>query len=297
MNLKAMFLGLACLGLIQTAGAQQVLEGTLKKVAEQKAVYLGFRESAQPFTYVDAGGQVRGYSWDLCLKVVDAIKQRLEMPGLEILPVPVTVTTRTLMLSTGVIDLDCTSAPNTLIAQKHVAFGVTSYVASLKVLVRKDSGIKTLADLGGKSVISPAGVDAERYLKSAPSLRGVDMSYILGRGGAETFRTFESGGAAAMVLDEASMAVFLAQSPNKDQYMMLDQSLAFEPQAMAMRLGDAGLKQLVDEVLRGLMTSGEINQIYDNWFVSPIPPTGLNLDLPMDSLLKGMIQNPSDRGV
>jgi len=42
--------------------------------------------------------------------------------------------------------------------------------------------------------------------------------------------------------------------------------------------------------------SGEINQIYDKWFLKPIPPKGLNLNVPMSEQFKKVIANPTDSG-
>ncbi len=64
-----------------------------------------------------------------------------------------------------------------------------------------------------------------------------------------------------------------------------------------MRRNDPGFKSLVDSTLVDLMRSGEINRLYERWFLSPIPPSGKSLDLPMSDLLKQLVQTPNDRGI
>jgi glutamate/aspartate transport system substrate-binding protein len=44
------------------------------------------------------------------------------------------------------------------------------------------------------------------------------------------------------------------------------------------------------------MKSGEINKIYAKWFMSPIPPKNINLNIPMSEQLKAAIAKPTDSG-
>jgi glutamate/aspartate transport system substrate-binding protein len=62
-----------------------------------------------------------------------------------------------------------------------------------------------------------------------------------------------------------------------------------------MRRGDPHLKKVVDDSIKSLFVSGEINSIYDKWFNQPIPPKGLNLKLPMSTELKTIIAHPKDQ--
>ena len=62
-------------------------------------------------------------------------------------------------------------------------------------------------------------------------------------------------------------------------------------------LDDPQFKKLVDDVIVGLMQSGELGRLYDKWFTKPIPPNGINLQMPMSDLLKAAIANPNDRPV
>ena len=62
-----------------------------------------------------------------------------------------------------------------------------------------------------------------------------------------------------------------------------------------MRRGDPHLKKVVDDSIKSLFVSGEINAIYDKWFTQPIPPKGLNLKFPMSAELKTIIAHPNDQ--
>jgi glutamate/aspartate transport system substrate-binding protein len=42
--------------------------------------------------------------------------------------------------------------------------------------------------------------------------------------------------------------------------------------------------------------SGQINGIYEKWFLKPIPPRGVNLNIPMTDQFKKVVTNPTDSG-
>jgi glutamate/aspartate transport system substrate-binding protein len=92
--------------------AAQELTGTLKKVKETGTFTIGFRESSIPFSYLDDKQQPIGYAMDLCMKVVDAVKADLKMPGLKLNLQPVTSSNRIPLLQNGTIDMECGSTTN-----------------------------------------------------------------------------------------------------------------------------------------------------------------------------------------
>ena len=61
------------------------------------------------------------------------------------------------------------------------------------------------------------------------------------------------------------------------------------------RKDDQPFKALVDETLARLMRSGEFERLYKRWFESPIPPKGINVQLPMSDALKRDIREPNDK--
>jgi glutamate/aspartate transport system substrate-binding protein len=63
---------------------------------------------------------------------------------------------------------------------------------------------------------------------------------------------------------------------------------------MMMNKGDDKLKKLVDATIaKAESTEGE--NIYKKWFQSPIPPKGLNLDLPLSEDMKALFKSPNDK--
>lgn len=117
---------------------------------------LGYRDSSIPFSYIaDTPNQPVGYAHDLQLKVVEALKQKLEMPDLKIRYNLVTSQNRIPLVSNGTVDLECGSTTNNQERQQQVAFSVGFFQVGSRLLTAKDSGIQDFADLKGKNWSPP----------------------------------------------------------------------------------------------------------------------------------------------
>ena len=282
---------------IALAANAQELTGTLKKIKDSGTVTIGNRESSIPFSYLDDKQQPVGYSMDLCNKVVDAIKAELKMPALKVAYNPVTSQNRITLMQNGTIDLECGSTTNSVDRQKQVSFGVTTFVTGIKMLVKADSGIKDLGQLNGKAVVTTTGTTSDALIKQNEKGKSIDVKNIYGKDHADSFLMVESGRAAAFVMDDVLLAGLIANAKNPKEFAIVGEALRVEPYGIMIRKDDPQFKALVDKTLTGLMKSGEINKIYDKWFMNPIPPKGINMNLPMSKELKDAIANPNDKGV
>jgi len=282
---------------LPAAQAQGVTAPTLDRIREHGAIYVGHREASIPFSYM-IGDEVVGYSADLCDRIVGAIRDKLGIPTLKVVQVPVTSFSRMLMLMTGTIDLECGSTTNTKIRQQRVAFSVTTFVSSVKTLVRKDVGIDRIADLAGKVVVTTSGTTTERLVKTVLAARNLPATRAkTASKHVESFSMVLSRQADAFVLDEPILAGLLANSPDAGKLKLLEDSFGFEPYGIGMRRDDPEFKKLVDDTLVGMMRSGELEKLYAKWFMSPIPPNNVNLQMPMSDMLRDLLRNPSDSGI
>ena len=277
--------------------ATPVMADTLQKIKETGTINVGHRESSIPFSYLDGNQKPVGYSMDLCNKVVEAVKKELKMPALVTKLTPVTSQTRIPLMTNGTIDLECGSTTNSLERQKQVAFGVTTFVSPVRMVVKADSGIKSLSDLNGKAVATTTGTTSDRYIKQNEKGQSIDVKNVYGKDHAESFLMVETGRASAFVMDEVLLAGFIASAKNPKDFALAGPALSTEPYGIMLRKDDPQFKALVDKTLTDLMKSGEINKIYAKWFTSPIPPKNVNLNLPMNAQLQEAIKNPNDKGI
>jgi glutamate/aspartate transport system substrate-binding protein len=277
--------------------AAQDLTGTLKKIKDTGTITIGHRESSIPFSYLDDKQQPVGYAMDLCMKIVDAVKAELKMPNLKVALQPVTSANRIPLMQNGTIDLECGSTTNSVERQKQVAFGPTYFVINVTAAVKKNSGIKTLAELNGKTISTTSGTTAVPLMKKYEKTSNVDVKEIYGKDHAESMQLLATDRSAAFVMDDILLAGQIANQQNPGEYFIIPESLRQEPYSMMLRRDDPQFKALVDRAVGQVMKSGEIDRIYAKWFTSPIPPRGINLNFPMTPPIKEAFANPNDRGV
>ena len=145
----------ATLGLGQARAEE--LTGTLKNIKETGAITLGYRDSSIPFSYLDDNQKPVGFAMDICYKIVDAVKKELKLDKLEVKLNPVTSATRIPLMANGTIDLECGSTTNNAERQKQVSFTNTHFLTASRYVFKKASGLKSIDDLKGKTVVSTAG--------------------------------------------------------------------------------------------------------------------------------------------
>ena len=290
-------LAVALAALVAAPAHAQALEGTLKKIKDTGTITIGHRESSIPFSYLDDKQQPVGYAMDLCAKVVDAVKAELKMPNLKVAYQPVTSANRIPLLQNGTVDIECGSTTNSVERQKQVSFGPTYFVINVTAAVKKNSGIKQLADLNGKTVSTTSGTTSVPLLKKYEKTANADVKEIYGKDHAESFLLLSQDRVAAFVMDDILLAGQIANSANPGDYVILPESLRTEPYSMMMRKDDPQFKALVDRTVGAVMKSGEIEKIYAKWFLSPIPPKGVNMNFPMTPAIKEAFANPNDKGV
>ncbi|PIA70193.1 amino acid ABC transporter substrate-binding protein [Ectopseudomonas toyotomiensis] len=272
------------------------LTGTLKKIKDSGTITLGHRDSSIPFSYFgDNSRQPIGYSHDLQLKVVEAIKQELGMPDLKVRYNLVTSQTRIPLVQNGTVDLECGSTTNNIERQQQVDFSVGIFEVGTRLLTKKTSGINDFEDLKGKNVVTTAGTTSERLIKSMNAEKKMGMNVISAKDHGESFLMLESNRAVAFMMDDALLAGEMAKAKKPDDWAVVGTPQSFEIYGCMVRKGDAGFKQVVDKAISATFASGEINDIYAKWFLQPVPPKGLNLSFPMSDELKKLIANPTDK--
>ena len=273
----------------------QELTGTLKNIKDTGAITLGFRDSSIPFSYLDDNQKPVGYAMDICMKIVDAVKKELKLDKLEVKLEPVTSSNRIPLLANGTIDLECGSTTNNAEREKQVAFTNTHFLTASRYVFKKSSNIASIDGLKGKSVVSTAGTTNIKQLTEANAARSLGANIIPAKDHAEAFLMVETDRAAAFVMDDILLASLVAGSKYPSLYVISKDAFSTpEPYGIMLRKDDPAFKKVVDAATAALYTSPEGQKLYDKWFMSKIPPKGLNLDTPISPELKAEFAKPSD---
>lgn len=275
--------------------AQAQESATLKKIKDTGSITLGHRESSIPFSYYDDKQQVIGYSHELMLKVVDGIKSELKLAKIDTRLMPVTSANRITLIQNGTVDIECGSTTNNLERQKQVGFSTTIFVIGTRLMTKKDSGIKDFPDLAGKNVVTTAGTTSERLIRKMNEDKKMGMNVISAKDHGEAFLTLETGRAVAFMMDDALLYGEMAKARKPADWIVTGTAQSKEAYGCMLRKDDAGFKKVVDAALTKALTSGDAEKIYSKWFLNPIPPKGLNLNMPLSDEMKAAFKAPNDK--
>ena len=265
----------------------------LKKAQATGVVKLGVRSDNGGLSYAISDGKYGGFHYELCTLVVQDLEKQLNRK-LEIQTVPVTSQGRLASVVNGDVDMECGVTTNNATRQKDVAFAVTTYVEEVRVAVKANSGINAVNQLAGKTVATVAGTTSVPLLRKQQR-GGADLKEATAKNDQQAFNMLASGQADAYAMDGQILAAFISSSKNPAAFKLLPEVLSVAPIDIMLPKDDAAFKKLVDAEMRRIIFSGEIHPIYQRWFTQPIPPRGINLELPMSYMLKESFRFPSDK--
>ncbi len=281
-----------CVGML---AAPAWAESTLDKVKASGTITLAYREASIPFSYLDDKAQPVGFGVDICDKVVDEIKKATGRADLKVQRQAVTSANRIPLVVNGTIDLECGSTTNNSDRAKQVAFAINYFYTGTRFLVKTDSGIKGLGDLSKKVLVSTTGTTNFKLLRDEIATKKLDIELIGAKDHAESALLVQTGRAAAFGMDDILLYGLRASAQNPAELSVVGDPIQVEPYAIMLRKDDPAFKKLVDGVLAAQMKSGEFERLYKKWFVSAIPPKGINLNATMGKELTDNLKALSDK--
>jgi glutamate/aspartate transport system substrate-binding protein len=282
--LSAAWLGAALLG--ATALPAQAQDGpTMKRIAGTKTFTIGHRDASVPLSYIGSDGKVQGYSIDICLKIADAAKEELKLDKLDLKFIPLTPQTRIPLLTAGTVDIICESSTHTIGRSRQVAFLSTTFLTGSKLLIRKDSGIKTLDDLNDKTLVATLGTTNEKAAQAE-----IDKKVIKLRGGeiikvkdhSQAMLNLDQGRADAYVSDDVVLYGLASAAKNPAEWEVVGPFFSFDPYGMMIARNNDDFRLLGDKTIAKLIQTGEMHKIYGKWFT----PGPTNINYPMSDQLK-----------
>lgn len=281
--------------LFPVAAFAQANEPTLSKIEKTGIVRIGHSAENFPFSYRRPDGTVTGYSTELCLEVVERLRQRLNKAELKVEFVERTPRNRVAMLRDGTFDIECVASTNNAERRKSVGFSYPHFITGTQFVSLKKSNLRTIADLAGHTVVATSGTTNIGQLNTINRERSLHIAVIPVETHKDAFQLVTEGRAAAFVMDGILLAAMVAKSANPDDYELSSDALGWpEPYGLMVRLEDTDFKKAVNDALVDIYASGSIEALYTKWFNSPVPPEGINMRLPMSAELKAAFDHPKD---
>lgn len=268
---------------------------TLGKIKSSGVITIGVRDSSVPLGYTLGGGKYVGFHTEMAENIANDIKKKLNMSNLEIKHQLITSQNRIPLVQNGTVDFECGSTTNNEARAKDVAFANTTYVEEVRIAVKKDSGIKSISDLKGKTVATTTGTTSVQTLRRNERAHNLDFNVVNGKDHADSFLLLESGRADAFVMDGSILAGNISRAKNPDQYAIVGEVLSVEPIACMLRKGDPEFKKVINDSIARQIRDGTLAKLYDKWFMQPIPPTNTKVGLPMGEATKQAWANPNDK--
>ena len=266
---------------------------TLAKIKERGAVNLGVRDSSG-LAFTIGGGKYVGFHTEMAERIIDDLSKDVGKP-LKINYQVITSQNRIPLIQNGTIDFECGSTTNNLGRQKDVDFAYTTYVEEVRMAVNTKSGIKSIKDLNGKTVATTTGTTSVQTLRKNERAQGIDFKEVLGKDHADSFLLLEAGRADAFVMDGSILAANIARAKNPKDFEIVGEVLSVEPIACMLPKGDEKLRKAINASIVRQIKDGSLAKLYDRWFMQPIPPNNVTLNMPLSASTKAAWDNPNDK--
>ena len=286
---------LAISALLATTAVMAQTSDTLKKIKDSGSVTMGVRESSGSLSYTLGNGKFVGYHVELCERVLANVQKQLGLAKLDIKYQPVTSQNRIPLVQNGTVDIECGSTTNNAARQKDVSFAVTTFVEEVRIAVKANSGITSIAQLNGKKVATTTGTTSVQTLRRNERATGVNFEEVFGKDHADSFLLLESGRADAFVMDGAILAGNIAKAKNPADFKIVGEVLSVEPIAIMIRKDDPAFKKAVDDSLIAMMKSGDVAKVWNKWFEQSIPPSNTKVGMPPNDNTKAAWATPYDK--
>jgi ABC-type amino acid transport substrate-binding protein len=282
-------------GLVASAGTAFAQSGpVLDRLKSGGKLIIAHRESSVPFSYFDANKKPVGYTIDLCSKLVDALQKTLNIKTIPTEYMMVTVSNRIQMIADGKADMECGVTTNNAERRQKVAFTVPHFITGARLLVKSNSPIERLEDLGGKSIAAQKGSTALKTVDSANRERLIGIKIVETPDTVKSVEALVKGDVQAFTTDDVQLYAQAAIQPDPKSLKVVGKFMTIEPLAIMLPKNDPAFKKIIDEEMKRLIRSREAAVIYTKWFENAIPPKNINLNLPQSYLLKDFWKYPTD---
>ena len=248
-------LGLSACGGSPASGPGGSTSGSQDSSDDISTLTVGFDQSYPPYGYVGDDGEFTGFDLDLAAEVAKRNGWDLELE-------PIDWDAKDTLLNSGAIT--CIWNGFTMESREDdYTFSAPYMLNKQVVVVRADSGIDSLEDLAGKTVLTQVDSAAEAVLNGDKAdLTATFASLDTISDYNTAFMQLESGAVDAVACD---LSIAQYQLAGKDIYVQLDEELSKENYAVGFKKGDQALADAVTATLKDMTDDGFIEQLCEKY--------------------------------
>ena len=248
-----------------SGGVPRAPEGTaLRDIQDRGKIVVGVKSDVPGFGYLNPRtNQYEGFDVDLAKAIArevlgsDSAVEFREAKSADRIP----------FLNAGQVDLVLSTMTANAERAQQIDFTDAYYVAGQSLLVKKDSTINGLKDLGGKTVCSATGSTSEKNIREkAPQAQVVLFGTY-----SECVQQVDTGRAEAVTTDDIVLFGFVKDSP--DRYKLTGGQFTVEPYAGGVKKGSPELLKAVNDAIKNIKSSGEWKRIYERNLPGVAVPT------------------------
>lgn len=255
---------LVCFGFFAAASHAEAPR-TLERINRQPTIHLGFRSDAAPFSFKERDGTVRGYSVELCTRIVAAIQKELGLVKLSIDWIPLDAANRLDAVAKGRVDIECGTTTIALSRYAKVDFSVPIFVDGGSVLTSASSKFSHLSDLSGAKIAFIPGTTTDVALHRALDVLRVKAELVEVKDGNEGLAQLVAGKVDGYASDRIVLVTLRDMSADPSKLALLDNDFSFEPYALVVRRDDPDFRLAVNRALVEIYRSGDIDSIFYRW--------------------------------
>lgn len=272
----------------RAAPAVEPFSGTLQRIYETGVIRIGHRENSPPFAFLDAQRRPIGYSIDLCDVVVEQVAEHVHK-SLRVEYVPVNPSNRFDLVKSGAVDLECGSTTASAERRTMFDFSPPIFITGTKLLVKRGSGIRSLRDLQGKTVVLTSGTVHADSVPRLAQRQKVAIQFVFAPDHDASFKLLAEGKADAFANDDIQLYGTIALRNAASDYRVVGDLLSYADYALMFRRGDPEFAEVVNQAFERMARSGETRAIYRRWFEQRLPD-GAKLNVPMSPHLEHVFQ-------
>lgn len=233
------------------------LPAGVQAIADTGRLRVGVKADVPNFGLQDAAtGEFSGLEIDLAY----ALAERMGLTKDDVEFQAVTAKTRGPLLDNGQLDVviaTFTIKPERL---EQWNFSDPYYQDEVGLLVKKDSGIKSLKDLNGKVVGVAQGATSKDAVLAEATAQGITVEFLEFATYPEINAALESGRVDAFSVDKSILSGYVTE----DSVILPD---GFSPQdyGIASKLGTDDLTAFINEMLTEMNENGEMDALLTKW--------------------------------